>query len=62
MKQAGEEQILSQQPDPVKFNKAVIYTDKELINPEYRKHQSCMQLLKHQEKSVIDDFYIFVKK
>jgi len=40
MKQVSEEQILSQQPDPVKFNSAVTYPDKVRINQEYMKHQS----------------------
>jgi lipopolysaccharide/colanic/teichoic acid biosynthesis glycosyltransferase len=40
MKQTSEEQILSQQPAPVKYNKAIIYPDKVCINQEYMKHQS----------------------
>jgi len=40
MKCANEEEILAQQPDPVKYNNEVIYPDKVLINREYMKHQS----------------------
>lgn len=40
MKYANEEEILAQQPDPVKYNDEVIYPDKVRINLEYIKRQS----------------------
>ena len=40
MKYANEEEILAQQPDPVKYNDEVIYPDKVRINLEYLKRQS----------------------
>jgi len=38
MKYANEEKILSQQPDPIKYNSEVIYPDKVRINLEHMKH------------------------
>jgi len=46
MKQASEEQILSQQPNHVKLNSAVTYPDKVRINLEYLKHQNFLLDLK----------------
>ena len=40
MKYAREEEILAQQPDPVKYNNEVIYPDKVRINMKYLKHRS----------------------
>lgn len=40
MKYASEEEILAQQPDPVKYNNEVIYPDKVRINMKYLKHRS----------------------
>lgn len=39
-KYANEEEILANQPDPVKYNDEVIYPDKVCINLEYMKHQN----------------------
>ena len=40
MKYAREEEILAQQPDPVKYNNEVIYPDKVRINMKYLKHRN----------------------
>jgi len=40
MKYTREEEILSQQPDPVKYNNEVIYPDKVRINMKYLKHRT----------------------
>jgi lipopolysaccharide/colanic/teichoic acid biosynthesis glycosyltransferase len=46
MKYAREEEILAQQPDPVKYNNKVIYPDKVRINMKYLKHRSfCMDMM-----------------
>jgi len=46
MKYANEEEILAQQPDPIKYNNEVIYPDKVRINLEYLKHQGFLLDLK----------------
>ena len=46
MKYANEEEILAQQPAPVKYNNEVIYPDKVRINLNYLKHQSFLLDLK----------------
>ena len=46
MKYAREEEILAQQPDPVKYNNEVIYPDKVRINMKYLKHRNfCMDMM-----------------
>ena len=40
MKYTREEEILAQQPDPVKYNNEVIYPDKVRINMKYLKHRN----------------------
>jgi lipopolysaccharide/colanic/teichoic acid biosynthesis glycosyltransferase len=46
VKYANEEEILAQQPDPIKYNNEVIYPDKVRINLEYLKHQGFLLDLK----------------
>lgn len=40
LKYRNEEEILAQQPDPIKYNDEVIFPDKVRINLEYLKHWS----------------------
>lgn len=40
LKYRNEEEILAQQPDPIKYNDEVIYPDKVRINLEYLRHWS----------------------
>ena len=40
LKYRNEEEILAQQPDPIKYNDEVIYPDKVKINLEYLRHWS----------------------
>lgn len=40
MKYSNEEEILAEQPNPVKYNNEVIYPDKVRINLEYLKHRT----------------------
>lgn len=46
MKYANEEEILFQQPDPVKYNDEVIWPDKVRINLEYMKRRTFLMDLK----------------
>jgi lipopolysaccharide/colanic/teichoic acid biosynthesis glycosyltransferase len=46
MKYSNEEEILANQPDPIKYNDEVIYPDKVRINLAYLKHQSFLLDLK----------------
>lgn len=40
MKYSNEEELLAQQPDPVKYNNEVIWPDKVRINLEYKKRRN----------------------
>jgi lipopolysaccharide/colanic/teichoic acid biosynthesis glycosyltransferase len=40
LKYANEEELLAQQPDPIKFNDEVLFPDKVRINLNYLEHQS----------------------
>lgn len=46
LKYRNEEEILAQQPDPIKYNDKVIFPDKVKINLEYIKHWSFLTDIK----------------
>lgn len=46
LKYRNEEEILAQQPDPIKYNDEVIFPDKVRINLEYLKHWSFCEDIK----------------
>ncbi len=46
LKYVDEETLLSQQPDPVKYNDEVLFPDKVRINLKYLEHQSFLLDLK----------------
>lgn len=46
LKYRNEEEILAQQPDPIKYNDEVIYPDKVRINLEYLRHWSFLKDIK----------------
>lgn len=53
LKYRNEEEILAQQPDPIKYNDEVIYPDKVKINLEYLRHWSFLKDIKLIIKTVI---------